>query len=190
MPFGFSSPKVLGFFGGTHQHFCVRFQILVYNKQYQRMLKCSYFHIFILSYLAKLGYRSLPHQRYQKIGKKREKTGPNCGSMEVVCEMFNKKPPHLMWYLGMQWDYLNIMNTLQHMFSVKCFYNTERKGSAEIARVLAPQLMCRKKFSFKSHTSKICLGRSVASHPLPIRHNKMPGSSHQLKLHTDQPPFH
>ncbi len=109
--------------------------------------------------------------------------------------MFNKKPPRVMWYLGMQWYYLNIMITSQDMFWVKCFQNTERKGSAEIAGALAPQLMCSEKFSFKSHICKICLGRSVASHPLPIRHNKMPGSSHQLKLHTDQPidcgpPFH
>jgi hypothetical protein len=55
VPFGLSGPKVLDFFGGKQPHFCVRFQILVYNKQYQRMLKCFYFHIFILPYLAKLG---------------------------------------------------------------------------------------------------------------------------------------
>ncbi len=73
MPFGLSSPKGLDLFGGKHPHFCVGFQILVYNKQYQRTLKCFYFHLFILPYLAKLGYRSLPHQRYHKIGNKKEK---------------------------------------------------------------------------------------------------------------------
>jgi len=70
---GFLVPKFWIFFGGKRPHFCVRFQILVYNKQYQRMLKCFYFHVAILQYLAKLGYRSLPHQRYHKIRKKKKK---------------------------------------------------------------------------------------------------------------------
>jgi hypothetical protein len=70
---GFLVPKFWIFFGGKRPHLCVRFQILVYNKQYQRMLKCFYFHVAILPYLAKLGYRSLPHQRYHKIGKKKKK---------------------------------------------------------------------------------------------------------------------
>jgi hypothetical protein len=81
--------------------------------------------------------------------------------------MFNKKPPHVMWYLGMQWYYLNIMNTSQHMFWVKCFHNTERKGSAEIAGALAPHLHLNYRV-VKNSASNDTSAKFVLADQLPV----------------------
>jgi hypothetical protein len=95
----------------------------------------------------------------------------------------------------MQWDYLNIMNTSQHMFWVKCFHNPKKREGWNSWGACTSIIVSWKVQLQITHLQNLSWQISCASHPLPIRHNKMAGSSHQLRLHTDQPidcgpPFH
>jgi hypothetical protein len=48
--------------------------------------------------------------------------------MEIACKMFNKKPPHVLWYLGMQWDLFEHYEYIATHVLGKMFSQHKEKG--------------------------------------------------------------